>query len=288
MLASLKEECCLAFTKDRRKCRLKKDGEKVCKIHKHYFASWLESHPPLQNESLQNDKGRIFKEYMSVLSNKHVIPTESYVRAIPRTLQYIKYYMFMCSFSDINPLWNRECFKNTIYLIVNNIFSSYLNEQGYRLSGMDLIQEIYSTFSILFKNHETVREGLKYVIFYSINNMISLHRTYETSDAGIVDFSMSVYRILFGWVYWRSMFLSQDIKKVCDEVKEKLSETLNPNIVEFFMNTVVMVCIENGKEEWRTKIRSTCNIYKEELIMNVWSPIRIKKILDSGLDVDDF
>ena len=48
-----------------------------------------------------------------------------------------------------------------------------------------------------------------------------------------------------------------------------------------------MTFIQEKKISIKHAIRSKCNIYKEELMANVWHPTRVQKLLDNGIEFED-
>ena len=281
MLASSKNKCCLAFTKERRRCRLERTSRTTCDVHKNYFKDWFTKHPPFRNYYCELENSRIMNEYKTILTGP-LRPTLAYIQSIPDNNDYISFYMMLVSYTGVNPLLNKPCFKRSIRYAIDEIFgiySSHMRTQN--------IKNAHIVLNILCINTELTYEVFRYIIFYTVERMINLQRISTLTEEQLVSLGTSLLTIIFLSDVWRFVFMSHDIKAICKRVSNKLSVLLDPVKVDYFMNTIVATSIETLKQDIITHIKKKCNIYKEDLMMTVYEPSRLQKYLDSGLELED-
>jgi len=281
MLASSKATCCLAFTKERRPCRLQRTTRLTCDVHKNYFKGWFVKHPPFRNYFCELQNSRIMNEYKTILSGP-LRPTIGYVETIPDSDDYTLFYMMLVKYTGVNPLLNKPCFKRSIRCAIDEVFNIYSSTD----KREDIIKAhiIFNTLSV---NVDITYEVFKYTIFYAVERIVHLQRISTIAEDDLVVICTSFLTIILLSDVWRSLFMSHDIKSICKRVSNKLSTRLDPVQVDYFMNTIIMVSIETLKQDIMKRVKDKCNIYKEDLMMTVHEPSRLQKYLDSGLELED-
>jgi hypothetical protein len=285
MLAALPQERCKAFTKDHRPCRLSITKGNTCDVHKNYFSQWFANHPALDDTYLRDEKKRIYKEYSTILFKGFLKPTEAYIQSIPDSPFCMFFYLKVCEIDCVNPLWNRALFKRVIRYYIHSFFSLYRNPDFNR--WVSTKNDMYSAFNKLFSNVSLMKVGFKYVIQCVLVEIIRLYGIYRLDDDVIFRLSIHFFKIIYETKIWRGLFMAEDLKQICDVVREKMAISFNPEIVDFFMNTVIAYGLEENKMITRQALRDRCSIYKEGIMMAAWHPNRVDRLLNAGIDFDD-
>lgn len=109
---------CLAYTNEHRRCRLERNSERTCEIHRNYYTNWITKHP--LNSFLSYNTRRKYNEIYFQLRNGYVRVTKNYIN-YNFGIGHIQEYMFLIHHANINPLWNVMLFEYTISQKRNNL-----------------------------------------------------------------------------------------------------------------------------------------------------------------------
>ena len=285
MLAVLPQERCKAFTKDHRVCRLSIVKGNTCDVHKNYFSHWFNTHLPLIDYKFENTKSRIYKEYSTILFEGFLKPTEAYLQSVPDSMYYIPFYLKLCTIDDVNPLWNLRLFKRVIRYHVFSFFNLYQNPDLNK--WVTTKNNMHSAFGAILSNSVAIKTGFRYLIQAILVEIIRLYGIYRLDDDVIFRLSIHFFKIIYDTNVWRGLFMSNDLKEICSLVREKMVTSFNPESIDFFMNTVIAIGLDENKVATRQILRNRCSVYKEGIMMVAWHPDRIDRLLAAGIDFDD-
>jgi len=284
MLAIKMENRCKAFTQEHRPCRLTVTHQNTCDVHKNYFVRWFETHRPLTNIILERSESRIYKEYNTILSKGLIRPTDYYLLSIPDSPFYYDFYLYLCSIDGVNPLWNKTLFKRIINYYMTNFYSLYMNPdlEQWRV----LRNNMKSSFKILFSNQEATKKVFQYVVHASLVQIVQLQVRYDIHGDTLVELAKHFFRIIYDHDLWRGLFLSGELKNICNGIYNKMILSFSPISTDYYLNTVIYVILEESKTLLRSALKERCSIHKEGIMMAAWHPDRVEMLLKAGIDFD--
>lgn len=256
MLASNNASRCKAFTKAHRACRLSIVENNTCDIHKNYFIGWLYKNPALSDYTMNDRCKRLYKEYAAILFSGLIKVNKEYVNYIPNKKVYNNFYLKLCSKQNIDPLWNKDCFKNSIDIALEDLFNLYKNPDVD--AWFDIVFRMYKTFNILFKEVEPTKVGFCHVVANTISNSIKLQNTHNLDENLIMRLSNHFFRIIYRSRTWDLLFMSSDIPLILKEASDILLLNHNPIHIEYYMNNVIYPTIEETKMKLCKYFKKRC------------------------------
>jgi len=256
MLAPNNASRCKAFTKDHRACRLSIVNNNSCDIHKNYFIDWLYKNPALSEYTMNDRYKRLYKEYAAILFSGLVKADKEYIDNIPNKKTYSKFYLKLCSKQNIDPLSNKNCFKNAIDLAIEDLFNLYKNPDID--AWFDVAFRMYKTFNILFKDVEATKIGLYYVVINIISNSIRLQNTYNIDENLIMRLTNHFFKLIYKSKAWDLLFMSSDIPLILKNASDTLLTNHNPIHIEFYMNNIIYPSIEESKMKTCINLKKRC------------------------------
>ena len=289
LVAKSLQERCKAFTEKRRSCRLScAQGKNTCNVHKNYFTNWFQKNGYLTMETMENTKLRKYKEFDAVIGKILPIP-KSYVTDIYPSEDYIPFYIYLCN-NGADPFWNKECFIMTIRIAVNDVFNNIFNNNSLLLQELEINSEFFYIFDALFISYEYKKEGLKYIILYTFYKLLYLYDIYNNNDDKefiLVPLIKFTFNNLLRYTNYKILLFS-DLSEIIKSVKDILTVNNNSDIIEYFMNVIILSSIEETKTKMISIIRNRCDIFKEDLMAYVYYPDRIFKLINAhGINILD-
>ena len=232
---------CLGFSKDHRRCRLERNDEKTCYIHRNYYTNWFqrkETHCP---ELLTPRKKKEI-----IFQFNHIDEVERYIKGLNISYTNIKWFNFLIENTQINPLWN-------IPLLRQVIFTKIMAQKDIKciLATPDLCM---FTFKYLIE-----------IISSSIDNP-------TIKDQDHVDL-WNTY--LLEHVEWKCMMYSTFFMDYYNEVLSIARKNKKQNLVNN-LEGVVLPAILSFKGQYKSEQKYGL-IFKEELMMDRWHPSRLEE-----------
>jgi hypothetical protein len=256
MLAPNNASKCKAFTKDHRACRLSIVNNNTCDIHKNYFVDWLYKNPALSEYTMNSRYKRLYKEYAAILFSGLVKVDKEYIISIPNKKTYSEFYLKLCSKQNIDPLSNKNCFKNAIELAIEDLFKLYKNSD---INEWCIVAfRMYRTFNILFKDVEATKLGLYYVVINTISNAINLQNTYNIDEDLNIRLANHFFKLIYKSKTWDVLFMSSDILHILKDASDTLLLNYNPIHIEFYMNNIIYPSIEENKMKMSVNLKKRC------------------------------
>ena len=107
---------CLAFTKERRRCRLERNiGSKTCNIHRNYYHQWAEKElPKLKYCQWDTLTKRTQKEITFQLTFRHVILKQEEVEKMFWNFTSVDGYERLILLGAVDPFWVKPLFRKII------------------------------------------------------------------------------------------------------------------------------------------------------------------------------
>lgn len=120
---SLGQNQCLAFTKERRRCRLEReDISKTCHIHRNYYHQWAEKElPKLKYCHWDTLTKRTRKELEFQLTFRHVTLTKEEIERAFWNYTSVDGYERLILFGAVDPMWMKDLFKKILYFYMLDI-----------------------------------------------------------------------------------------------------------------------------------------------------------------------
>ena len=139
---------CTAYTKDHRRCRLEKVGEKTCTIHRNYYKDWFIKHPVVAYG--EHIKGRKLKELVYQLRN-HITVTEKMIKEWESSpgMLHADNYEFLILHANINPLWSQGLLKSVLFNIIHNY--DWCDRLSSILTSPEVCNEIFKDLLHLYE-----------------------------------------------------------------------------------------------------------------------------------------
>jgi len=262
-----KNHQCQAFTKEHRRCRLEIQDEGVCSIHRNYYTNWLHKHRPFSEVKLPTK--RKMAEFDFQLKNKHVIITEHYCKALEGFNPL--FYEYLINTADINPLWNEVELESVFYRIINRV--------QYHSDTWEIDQK---RITAILTSPEVCKFIFKKIMYLSKLWII-------TPDVDMM-YRMKSGRLLFllgflmpsGWKQMTgSTFFMEELTKEVNKAQEMSNQREKQDILDFLEHLVKPAIIEFNKEKKMCQ-KAIQNVFKEELMMEMWKPSRVQKWIDEG------
>jgi hypothetical protein len=279
-LGHTEQNKCQAYTHKHRKCRLEvSDGERVCSIHKSYFKNWFINHPPLEEKEFEEGKRRKQAEFLDFFRKGcpggHTIhDIMRYTQRIPSTSNYATFYLWLSEHFYISPLWNMEQFVFMTTEFVRIV---------YRDKEFTDIPALYNHMDIVYASPKCIEHGwttlLMTIITYIYNNTSSV----SFQDKDYVEGNMQCISILLGWPGWQTLVKSTLLSSTDETIREKEKNAF----IEWVYEELIIPSVETQKNIWIGLTQSRCDIIKEGLMAELWSPSRMQRCLDMGQDLDD-
>ena len=257
---------CTGFTKNHRHCRLEAvEGQKTCRIHRNYYTGWLYSHPRIDNLSTDREAA----EFDFQVRNRHVTITEEYCKRIIG--HNISFYEYLIKNAGINPLWNEEKLLEVFY----NIVTKFQHQSADWEKDVQRLNEILTT-----------PEVCKYIF----RKILELGKQWIHDGGDTTEYIMNSCRLLFLLGFqmpsgWRQMISSTffmeevkaEIKKVNGIREEKIKQDLL-NYLEHIVKPEISYFMTIAKKN----VKENTNVFKEELMIEMWKPSRVQKWFDDG------
>jgi hypothetical protein len=122
---------CLAFTKERRRCRLERnEGSKTCHIHRNYYYQWAEKElPKLKYCHWDTLTKRNQKEITFQLKFRHVILNQEDVEKMFWNFTSVDGYERLILLGAVEPFWVKPLFKKILDYYMLDIIE-YLSFHG--------------------------------------------------------------------------------------------------------------------------------------------------------------
>lgn len=257
---------CTGFTRDHRRCRLEaREDQKTCNIHRNYYIGWLHSHPRLDDLSTK----RVKEEFDFQVRNRHVIITEEYCKRLIGANR--DFYVYLIKNAGINPLWNREQLLKVFYLIV----TKFQHQSTDWESDVSRISEILTT-----------PEVCKFIF----RKIVELGKLWIYAGQDDIEYAMSSCRLLFllgfqmpsGWKQMVcSTFFMEEVEEEIKMVNVIRDERIKQDLLKY-LEDIVKPEINYFTMIAKKSIKENTNIYKEDLMMEMWHPSRVQKWLDGG------
>ena len=287
LVAKSLDERCKAFTEDRRPCRLScAKGKKTCSIHRNYFINWFQKNTYLPLEYMETMQSRKYKEYNAIIGNKILPIPESYVSGIPSSDIYIPFYIYLCK-HGADSFWNKGCFIAAIKIVVDNVFTNFFCRNILHLEEENYIH----LFNNIFISPVHKKEGIKYIILYFFYKTLNLYNLYDDAlgKHNVITATADFLNNMLRYTDFKTILFS-DLSDILDEVKGMILTNYNAYIIDFLMNTIILVSLENTKQDTKNNLRNRCNIFKEELMAYVYHPDRIFPLINKyGMNIlDDY
>ena len=240
---------CLAFSKDRRRCRLERDTEnkRTCHIHRNYYNNWFSTNNYLFPIILCKRKiNEIVFQY------NYVHNADDIKKNISNLLHYhLRFYEFIIMNTNADPLWNSTLFKDLIE-------DSIINKKNinYLLKSPEACKFVFNTLIEL-----TV-----------IGNLII-----TDYDSNYLRFWDDYFVNVPGWIQMLgSTFFMEECQKCITKAKKDNNRRVI-NTIEVIVLPAIMIFKENSLHKQKYSL-----VYKEELMMVTWHPSRIEKWLNDG------
>jgi len=239
---------CTAFTKDHRRCRLEKVGEKTCVIHRNYYRDWFIKHPLYLFNSPYMTKRRRNEVIYQLQNHIHI---DKNVLELLRYTIYPNEYEFLIKYAYIDPLLIEKSFKLSLIDILWTSIDDVNNDR------MDSILTSYEVCIEVFK--------------YSL----------ELFQLGCA----VPWPLLFKSYKWKQVLYSDVLMDIYNDTVTKYRSNLE--YTQKLENCVLPYIIE-AKMLHRKQLRSRIALYKEDLMMFCWHPSRVEKwISDGGMELCD-
>jgi hypothetical protein len=122
---------CLAFTKERRRCRLERnEGSKTCHIHRNYYYQWAEKElTKLKYCQWDTLTKRTQKEITFQLRFRHVVLNQEEVEKMFWNFTSVNGYERLILLSAVDPLWVKPLFKkildNYMFYVIEYLIFHY-------------------------------------------------------------------------------------------------------------------------------------------------------------------
>jgi len=130
---ALGQKQCLAFTKERRRCRLeRKDDSKTCHIHRNYYHQWIEKElPKLKYCPWDTLTLRTQKELTFQLTFRHVILNREEVEKMFWNFTTVDGYERLILLGAIDPFWVKPLFKKILDYYMLDVTEYLLFHTGF-------------------------------------------------------------------------------------------------------------------------------------------------------------
>ncbi len=275
---------CYAFGKNHRRCRLtREEDSKTCHIHRNYYYNWWYAHPPFYELTLLSKRQQ--RELLFQLVNNHVIVPQEHVAQLHTG--YSQYYIFLINYAGINPLWNRALMRHILHSCVHRS----LWPMTYRGTiNTDFLKDLLCSPEVCKEAFQMI---LHYLCYFASSNIVNI--SYETISQMMVDLFSRIPQ-------WMQLFKSQDLEKCITTLENFIRDNGAGALADAdwadgeerntqrALHTLVMI---------RNNVYSTFSIrqrvlqtkmalIKEGLAARAFAPERIVRLLDAGLEPEDF
>jgi hypothetical protein len=268
-----KEQCCAFDKTDHRRCRLMREQDKLtCKIHKLYYADWLYNHPPLTNVQMTPRKT---EEYSFQLKNGYAsIPaTVLWFLTSPAFFEtYSDYILLLLNNTDLSL----AKYPDYVHYLVNTHIGRNINLP---------IEDQMVRWQVLLpylKDAETMHLFLDAVVECLINQaFMALNQ---------IHLSIIFSTIINGPLPWSLLLYSERVNDVSERVFQAYSTkyVLNQEqrtFIQNFLRDRIAIPLDHFHHSHRFLTRRKCHQIKEEIMMNVFHPRRIEKLINT-YDID--
>ena len=180
---------CLAFTKERRRCRLERDEEsKTCQIHRNYYYQWAEKElPKLKYCHWDTLTLRTQKEITFQLKFRHVILNKEEVEKMFWNFTSVDGYERLILLGAVEPLWVKPLFKKILDYYMLDIVE-YLSFHG----GFSFEHKYQSFLEALLPFPEVVSFVFHYLHYQSIFMLSQI-------DGGIMSQQIQIDAVSYLW-----------------------------------------------------------------------------------------
>jgi hypothetical protein len=271
-----KEQCCAFDRKDHRRCRLTcEEGKLTCKIHKTYYTNWYHDHPPLANSQLSQRKT---EELIFQFQNGYVKYSASglwFLTSAAYFEIYSNYILLLVKHTDLSladyPLYIDHLIRTHIGSRIN------LSVEDQMVGWQELLPYL--------KDAETMHVFLEAVVENLINQAFMIQDPIQLR----IIFSA----IINGPFPWSLVLYSEKVNHVSERVFQTYSTkyVLNQEqrtFIQNFLRDCIDVPLNDFHHSHRFLIRLKCQQLKEPLMMNVFHPCRMEKLVNTyGLDILD-
>ena len=180
---------CLAFTKERRRCRLERDqGSKTCRIHRNYYYQWVEKElPKLKYCHWDTLTKRTQKEITFQLKFRHVILNQEEVEKMFWNFTSVDGYERLILLGAVEPLWVKPLFRKILDYYMLDI-AEYLSFHG----GFSFEHKYQSFLESLLPFPDVVRFVFHYLHYRSILMLSQI-------DGRITSRQIQIDAVLYLW-----------------------------------------------------------------------------------------
>jgi len=156
---------CLAFTKERRRCRLERDGaSKTCHIHRNYYHQWIEKEiPKLKYCPWDTLTLRTQKELIFQLKFRYVILKQEEVEKMFWNFTSVDGYERLILLGAVEPFWVKPLFKKILDFYMLDIAEYLLFRSGFSFE-----HKYHSFLEALLPFPDVVRFVFDYLHYRSI------------------------------------------------------------------------------------------------------------------------
>lgn len=283
-IAQDEQHQCLGYTKHtHRRCRLqRRQGEKTCLIHKHYYTNWFTTHTA---DEWRTAGKRARQEIEFQLQHRHVVPPPHILADIPS--HSLDVWNLFVTHSDESITLNRPCLEAALKYMIKSLF--LLNHNGSELVRQTM-QDNRKRLETYLKSPSDCQAVFRLVLQYCVRTCAFYFETMNVSSERIRAVFRSVVLKPQGW---RQLLFSNGLEDVYQDERAKYIQMWPDTFNLLFMNKIDPIWRQvhsEFTEKHRTYLRERTAIIKEELIAEVFHPRRIEPlIMKYGIEVlDDF